>query len=145
MIFWLLERTEQTEKLKNLERSVKTSGEYLSLINLSLTNIFTIFYDLLVSRNPHSKPKNHEVCEIRAIDFLDSESTWDSTDVQAPIYDRKTAAKPFYTTHEIIRSLSLVQSLHKGRNAPLWRKREPTHVRLSGTDGLNDNFWLERV
>ena len=29
-----------------------------------------------------------------------------------------------------------MQSLLKGRNAQIWRMRAPTHMRLSGTDGL---------
>ena len=53
------------------------------------------------------------------------------------MYDRKNAARPFDTIHDILRSLSLVNSLLKGRNAPIWRKRVPTHMRLSVTDGLN--------
>ena len=58
------------------------------------------------------------------------------TDVQAPIYDIKTATSPFYTFHNILRCFSLVQSFHKGLIAPLWRKRESTHMRLPGTDVL---------
>ena len=34
--------------------------------------------------------------------------TWDLTDDQASIYDRKTAAQRFDTTHDILRSLNLV-------------------------------------
>ena len=32
------------------------------------------------------------------------------------------------------------QSLLEIRNAPIWRKREPTHLRLSGTDRLNGSL-----
>ena len=60
-------------------------------------------------------------------------STRDVTDVPASIYDRKMDARPFDT---ILRCISLVQSLLKGRNAPFWCKREPTYMRLSGTDRL---------
>ena len=45
----------------------------------------------------------------------------DSTDVPASIYDRKMDARLFDTIHEILRCLSLAQSLLKGRNAPIWR------------------------
>ena len=38
----------------------------------------------------------------------------------ASIYDRKTAARPFDTTYDILRYLSLVQSHPKDRNAPIW-------------------------
>ena len=37
------------------------------------------------------------------------------------MYYRKTAARPFDTIHDILRSLSLVQSLLKGRNSPKLR------------------------
>ena len=70
--------------------------------------------------------------------YLNCENTFDSTDVRASIYDRNNAARHFDTTHEIKRSLSLVKSLFKGRNAPIWRQRDQTHLRLSGTD------WLKR-
>ena len=36
-----------------------------------------------------------------------------------------------------------VQSILEGRNASIWRKREPTHIKLLGTDGLNcQNYFL---
>ena len=56
-----------------------------------------------------------------ALIFLNCESTCDLADVPASIYDRKTAARPFDTIHDILRCLSLAQSLLKGRNAPIWR------------------------
>ena len=68
--------------------------------------------------------------------FLNCESTYDLTNVLASIYDRKMDARPFDTIHDILRRLSLVQYLLKGRNAPIRCKREPTHMRLSGTDRL---------
>ena len=66
-------------------------------------DIFTIFqrfYELSVSLNSLWKPKNREICQIHATDFLNWESTCDSTDFPAPIYDRKTAARPFDTGTE---------------------------------------------
>ena len=80
--------------------------------------------------------KNHEICGIRTFDFLRSESKCDFTDVSAQIYDRKMDARPFDAIHDIVRCLSIVKSLLKGRNAPIWRKWEPTHMRLSGTERL---------
>ena len=59
--------------------------------------------------------------KILAQTFLNCESTCDSTDVSASKYDRKPAAQPFNTIHDIIRSLSLMQSLLKGRNELIWR------------------------
>ena len=76
--------------------------------------------------------------------FLNYESTYDLSDVQASMNDRKTAARPFDTIHDVLPSLSLVQSLRNGRNAPIWRHRVPTHMILSGTDGLNE-FRTARV
>ena len=58
--------------------------------------------------------------------------------------DRKTAARPFDTIHDIPRSLSLAESLLKGRNTPILRQREPTQMRLPGTDGLNLDSHLRK-
>ena len=46
-------------------------------------------------------------------------------------------ARPFDTIHDILQCLSLVQSGLKDRNAPIWRKREPTHMSMTGTDRLS--------
>ena len=73
--------------------------------------------------------------KIMAQTSLDFESTCYLTDVQCMI--GKTRPDLFDTIHDILRSLSLVQSLPKGRNALIWRQREPTHMRLPGTDGLS--------
>ena len=53
--------------------------------------------------------------------FFNSERTRDLTDAPASIYDRKTATRRFSTFREILRSLSLAQSLLKDRNAARWR------------------------
>ena len=50
---------------------------------------------------------------------------------------KKIVARPFYTIHDVLRCLGLMQSLLKGRVAPIWRPWELTLIRLSGTDGLN--------
>ena len=68
--------------------------------------------------------------------FLNCERTCGLTDVPASIYDRKTAARPFDTNHNIIRCLSLAQFLLKGRNAPIWRIGNP------GVKGLKEVCWL---
>ena len=68
--------------------------------------------------------------------FLNCERMCYLTDILAWNYDRKTDVRPFDTTFDILRCLSLVKSLVKGQNAPIWRIRKPTHMRLSGTDGL---------
>ena len=56
------------------------------------------------------KVKNREICVIYVTNCFESMCAF--TDVPASIYDRKT---------NILRSLSLVQSLLKGRNATIWR------------------------
>ena len=48
-----------------------------------------------------------------------------------------------YKFHDNLRSLSLVQSLPKGRNARFWRQRMPTHMILSGTDWLRHFWYIE--
>ena len=58
------------------------------------------------------------------------------TDVPALIHDRETAAGPFDTIYDILRSLSIAQSDLKGRNVPIWRQWEPRHMTQSGTDWL---------
>ena len=73
----------------------------------------------------------------RLIIFLNCERISDLTDVPAKYYYRKTDARPFDAIHDLLRCLRLVQSLLIGRNAPIWRKRELTHMRLSGAEGLN--------
>ena len=62
-----------------------------------------------------------KLVKIMAQTFLNCESTSDLTDVPASRYDRKTAARPFDSIHDILRSISLAQSFLKGRNAPIWR------------------------
>ena len=60
--------------------------------------------------------RSREICDIHAFDFLNCENTFDFTDVQAAIYDRKTVACRFTTINEILRSLSLAQSLPECAN-----------------------------
>ena len=91
---------------------------FLSQMEAWIT-LFTIFYDLSLSRHLLSKPKNRENCEIRPFDFLNFGSTCDLTDVPASINDRKTDARPFDTIYDILRCLSLLQSLFKDRNEPI--------------------------
>ena len=50
--------------------------------------------------------------------FSKCESTFVLTEARASIFDRKTAARPFDTNHDILWSLSLVQSLLKGAKSP---------------------------
>ena len=71
--------------------------------------------------------------KIMAQTFFNYEGTCDSTDVPASIYDRKTAARPFNTIHDILGCLSLVQSLLKDTK---------NKFGLVGTQGLNKNYSL---
>ena len=57
--------------------------------------------------------------KIMALIFLNCDSKFDLTD--ASKYDRKMDARPFDTIHDILRCLSVAQSLLKGRNAPISR------------------------
>ena len=84
-------------------------------------------------RNLLSKSINHEICENRGTNDFDCEIKLNITDVPASIYDRKTAARPFDTIHDILQSLSLVQSLLSGRNASNFK----AHMGLPGIDGLS--------
>ena len=54
------------------------------------------------------------VCDFRAVTFFNCEITCDFTDIQGSIFDRKTTARRFDTTHDILRSLSLAQCFLKG-------------------------------
>ena len=67
------------------------------------------------------KRKKLKFVKIMALIFLNCESTCDLLDVPASIYDRKMDARPFDTINDILRGLSLAQSLLKRRNAPIWR------------------------
>ena len=84
-----------------------------------------------------SHAKNREICKIHGYDFLTCDSTCDLTDVPCSICDSLTAARRLDTIQNILRSLGLAQSFLKGWNSLIWRKREPTHTKLSGTNGLN--------
>ena len=66
---------------------------------------------------------------------FDLESSCDLTDAEYSMYDRKIADRPFDSIHDILRSLSLVEFLLEGRNAP-------THMILSRTDGLKCQYFL---
>ena len=58
------------------------------------------------------------------------------------IPNRKMDAPNFDTVHDILRCLSLVQSLLKGRNAPIWRigNQEVNMTLISLTYLIKQNF-----
>ena len=101
----------------------------------------------MTSQSRAIRSQSHKI--VKCVKFwvlicFNCESTCDLTDVSASIYDIKIDARPFDTIHDILRGLSLAQSLFKGRNARLCRKQEPTLIRLSGTDRLRvELFWIE--
>ena len=66
-----------------------------------------------------------------ALIFFNFKRTFDMTDFPYSIYRSKTVARHFDRIH-ILLYLSLV----KDRNSQTWRERGPTHIRLSGTEGL---------
>ena len=67
---------------------------------------------------------------------LQSRAIRDLTNIPISNYDRETTPRHIDTIHDIHGSLSLVESLLKGRNAPICRKLELMHLIQSGTDGL---------
>ena len=78
--------------------------------------------------------------------FLNCESTCDFTDGPASIFDQNMNARPFDTLHDMLRFLSFVESLIEDRNAPIWRKGEPTHLRLPvRTDRLGDRIFEKKL
>ena len=83
---------------------------------------------------------NQKIVIFGLLHFLNCKRMSDLKGIPASNYDRKTDIQPFGTIRDIQRCLSLVHSLFKGRNAPIWCKWEPTHLRLSGTDGLRNNY-----
>ena len=84
-----------------------------------------------LSKQTFSHNSKKALTEISQILLFFDFETCDSTDVPASNYARKIAARPFDTIHDILRCLSLAQSLLKGRNAPIWR---------IGNRGVN--YWL---
>ena len=74
--------------------SKREVGNSLSNIK-ALSPVLPRFYDFSVSRNPFSKTKNLEICEINGLNFFNCESKCDLTNFTALIYDRKTAARRF--------------------------------------------------
>ena len=70
------------------------------------------FYELTVS---HIRYQSREICEINGTNLF---KLWEYVYFAyfpPPMYDRKTTAWPFDTIHDILRSLSLAQSLLKGQ------------------------------
>ena len=90
----------------------------------------------MTSQSHAQRQKIVKFVEFGPLIFFYCESTCDLKDLPASIYDRKMDARPFDTIHDFLRCRSLVRSLLKGRYAPIWRKREPTYMRLLGTDWL---------
>ena len=95
--------------------------------------LFTICYDLSVSRNPLLKPKNHEICEIRTFEFLNCGSSYDLTDVSSFNLWYKNE-RPTYPRHSTMFQSCAISS-QRPKCANLARA-ELTHMRLSGTDRL---------
>ena len=54
----------------------------------------------------------------------------------------KIVDQSFFTIHDLLRVLSLVQYILKGLNAAIWRQWKLTHMRVSGIDGVKDIFFI---
>ena len=134
----------ETERLKNLKKSVNTSGHYLYIMNWSLNdiicNILWPLYLAQIIRSQSQKIVKFVIFEPLIV--LNCSRTCDLTDVPASNNDRKTDARPLNTFHDILRFISRDFSVTvlKGRDAPIWRNLELTHIRLSGADGLRHSF-----
>ena len=92
--------------------------------------------------------KNRGICDIHGTDFLSFESTSNLTDFPSSIYDIKSAAQPFDTIHDILRSLSLAKFLLKDRNASIWRieNREVKPLWRGGKEGLSNlKFFMAEI
>ena len=127
----------ETEGSKSLWKSAKPSSRRFFIMKRSWK--ICQFQDYLTYQSSailSQSQKIRNLWKFHGTIFLNSESACNWTDFLASIFDRKMDARPFDTIHDI-RCLSLAQSLLKRRNTSIWRKREPTHMRLSGTGGLN--------
>ena len=117
------------------------SGRRFSIINKTW-NICR-FQDSSTSQSHaiHSQSqKNREICDIRGFDFLNCESTRDSIDVPALIYDEKTVPDVF-TLSMTFNDLSVSWNLFsKTEMRQILRQRAPTHRRLLGIEGLTQYF-----
>ena len=72
-----------------------------------------------MAQSAHKVKKIVNFVKFGPLIFLNRKITCNSTDVPASIYDRKMDGRPFDTINDILRCLSLVQSLLKSRNAPI--------------------------
>ena len=102
MIFYFQSSSHETEGTFNVVKSVKTSGRLFSMINRSSNNLNKIQFNQKIAK--FVKFMAH---------FLNCKSTYDLTDVQASIYDKKTASRRFDLVHDILSLLILAQSLRK--------------------------------
>ena len=129
-------------RLRNHKNGVKTSGRLFIYHKLKLEEYWLRYSLTTQSRKICSQFKKIiKFVKFGPLIFSNCERTSDLTNVPASIYDRKVDTRPFDTIKFIVRCLSLVQSLLKGRNTPIWRKRKSTHMRPSGTDRLR-YFWF---
>ena len=71
--------------------------------------------------------KNVKFVKIMAQTFLNSESSCDLTDAPASMYDRKTAAGPFDTIHDILQFGAISSQRPKCANLA---HREPSNLRV---------------
>ena len=119
---WKISQITRTLTIQKINSS---NFKNFSIFRLRERILFRIFYDLAVSRNPLSE--NLDICEILSFDIFNCGIMCDLTNVPSWIYDRKIDARPFHAIHDILRWLSLVQSL-LDRNASIWRKLFYKHI-----------------
>ena len=114
---------------------------------LNVLRLLPGFYDLSVSRHLLPSRKIVKLVIFIPLILLDCE-TCDLTDIPASVYVRKAAARRLSTIHDILRSLSLVQSFLKRYNAPfrgvkaLFMKTQYKPVLIKNSRGRSREFAL---
>ena len=118
-MFWLWGRVARDREIKNLKKTVKTSGVYFSIINWSLNNtIYNILCPLVFAQSAFKIKASWKLWN-SGLSFFNCESTCDLTDVPALIYDRKMEARPFDTPRHSKMSQSCAISSQRPKCANL--------------------------
>ena len=129
----------QTERIRNLQKSVKTSDHYLSIINWSLNNIFHNILWTLAQFSQSQKIVKFLKFGLLVFWIVIVRNMWQKFQHHFRI---KNAHPTYchYPRHSTV-SQSCAISSQRPRCANL-ASREPTHMRLSRTERLN-NFLMK--
>ena len=121
-IFRLWERIGERKRVQRILKIMLFKLQFM--IEKYWSEVLTPFLRFLTSQSCVIRSQGRKIVKFMKFGTLISlncERMWYLTDVPASHYDRKTDARPFDTIHDILRCLCLIQSLLKGRNAPIWR------------------------